>query len=315
MKISLYSFFILFGVVFTPITASFGQRSDDLGCRQAESTSSIQKCLKNKLEDAQERLKEAYKTLDNKFDDKEKSDELKELQTSWLKYRDDECMWEANQASTPGLKGINELSCMVRVSEDRADLLEITYMDIDPDVTRQYADISRWQNILTNDYQDTVWDFDSAASFDLQCGDTEEIIAQGHKFVQTEENKNLYQKNKILAVIVNPAIGRPDITTFDFKISEAEENKDDVNILCNEKIKLSFVENQEKVINEDQIENHDNNKGEEKTCQAVLTVEQGKCINKNILWDGKEFVLSNIKTEQNNDEEVKIENVKNDKNK
>ncbi len=325
MKTSFYSIFILFTLVLMVSNPVLAQSSYDLGCREAESTSSIQKCLKNKLEEAQNRLKDAYSALDKKFDNQNKSNELKQLQTSWLKYRDDECMWEANHASTPGLKGINELSCMVRVSEDRADLLEITYIDIDPDLTRQYANTSRWKNILRNNYKETVWDFNNAITHDLQCGDTQEIIAQGHKFVQTEDNKNLFYKNKVLALVINPAIGRPEVTTFDFEISNNEEDKNNLNILCDDKIELSFSEREknrdqkvqdannkksEDKTSDNKNDNKDDNTDEEKACQPVMTIEQNKCIHKNIMWNEKEFVLSNIEIEEDNEKETKIEDIK-----
>ena len=67
-----------------------------------------------------------YKKLGEKFDD-EKLKEIQELQTSWLAYRDAECMWEADNSDTASLKIINELSCMARVTEDRADILSVIY--------------------------------------------------------------------------------------------------------------------------------------------------------------------------------------------
>ena len=62
-------------------------------CEKADSTSSIQNCLRNELEVQQERLNKIYNTIDINLRHK-KDKKLEELQQVWLDYRDQECMWQ-----------------------------------------------------------------------------------------------------------------------------------------------------------------------------------------------------------------------------
>lgn len=280
----IYLVFILCFFVL-PITAK-AEPLSDLGCDKAQSTSAIQQCLKGKLDSEQKRLTKAYAALDKQFEAQEKRDELKELQKTWLNYRDQECMWEAAQATAPGLKGIVELSCMVRLSADRADLLEITYMDIDPDTTRQFGNVTRWKNLLANEYSDIIWDYKNINEVDLTCNDKSEIIVRGVKYNSTDmyemAAQPLFEKQEVIAVIDNPAIGAPTATIFAFDIWDEVGEAAPQNMLCSGKIKLET--NVVKTVDEETEEL--------KTCESSITIDNGKCNARQIIWDGKVFSLA-----------------------
>lgn len=259
-------------------------------CKKAKSTSGVQLCLRKQLEHAQTRLTEAYKAIDEKFDTKEQRDELKELQQTWLRYRDQECMWEADQATAPGLKGVNELSCMVRVSNNRADLLEISYMDIDPEVTRAYANTSRWKNLLNEDFRKTMWNIDQAEMIDLTCDGTSEIIVQGIKYNETEmyeiANQPLFDKQEVIAIIHNPDIGSAKAQVFKFDVFDEVNENAPQTLICDSKVKLSFDVNE--VLTE--------NNPEVKSCDSKITMSLSGCDNRTIIWDQKEFKLVDRET-------------------
>ena len=264
--------------------------SSSLGCDRAESTSSIQKCLRGKLEKAQARLTKAYAAIDKRFETSEQRSALKELQTLWLEYRDQECMWEAEQAKAPGLKGINELSCMARVTGDRADLLEITYLDINPEASREYEQSIRWKNVLRNNHSDVLWDMKQTHMFDLTCNDEPEIVIEGNRFKSVKDikknNATLFEREKVIAVIKNPAIGRPDIKFFDFDISNENDQEDQpLKTMCDRDVKVAFEKEAEQ-------------NAEDKSCRTKIILAQSKCETKNIIWNEKDFVLEEIEKKE-----------------
>jgi len=278
------------------------QEGELLGCDRALSTSGLQSCLKKRLEQSQSRLQKAYDALDKKFDDDENRAELKDLQQTWLRYRDQECMWESEQAALAGLKNIHELSCMVRVTNDRVDLLEITYMDIDPDIARDYADTSRWKNLINTKYSDVFWDLENQQEADLNCNDADEIILTGVAFSKVKgiekEGVPLYEQEQVLAVIQNPAIGTAEATTFNFKSSKDEETLKDNSVLCDSKLKIEVSAPVKEEVTED---------NKEKSCDAKITIVQSKCDDKIIEWDGKNFSLLEPVLEETDEKETKAE--------
>ncbi|MEM7618263.1 MAG: lysozyme inhibitor LprI family protein [Pseudomonadota bacterium] len=265
--------------------AAFAHPDNVDECEKATSTSGVQACLKTQLERAQARLTDAYKALDEKFDTKEQRDELKELQQTWLRYRDQECMWEADQAAAPGLKGINELSCMVRVSNDRADLLEISHMDVDPEVMRAYANTSRWKNLLSTDYRHIIWDIDQAEKIDLNCDGEDEIVAQGVKYSETDmceiASQPLFGKREIIAIIKNPDIGSVSAEIFEFDVFDEVNDNAAQNLICDSKVKLSYKVNE--VLTEDE--------SEVKSCESIITMNLNGCYDRKIVLEDKEFKL------------------------
>lgn len=277
-------FFFLFTVGFifsSPVQAMLP------ACQKADSTSSIQNCLKKELENAQERLNEIYVTINEKFETPEDRKQLEELQQVWLNYRDQECMWESQHVATPALKNINELSCMAKVTVNRAALLEAAYMDIDEEQTRQHIASPRWENALVNDYKNFHWNTKKANRFDLTCNDIEEIIVEGVGYVEdknkteSEEENNpvLFSQKKAIAVVQNPPVGKPTIKVFEFPVFE----KDSKEGLCGSALSFSFeketVEESEKT-------------AENQACESKIIIAQKKCTDKEISWSGSEFMLN-----------------------
>ena len=260
-----------------------------LYCSQADSTAATQNCLKKHLDTAQRRLNRIYKKLNNKLEDKKKT-ELAELQKSWLTYRDAECMWEAKNSETTSLKRINELSCMARVSEDRANILSVLYDDEENlDGVREYGSFPRWMNAAAKDNSGTYWNYGGRTGMDLDCDGEDEYVMSGIQITQlkmdkTEEGEEQipqnYNMNIIIALAQNPPIGRPVIQTFKFLVN-ADKNEDNI---CSDKISMKFIAAQpvKKISEEDNVE---------ESCSAKLEVKSSGCDAKYIAWTGKEFSL------------------------
>lgn len=243
-------------------------------CDQADSTASTVKCLKGHLNDAQERLNLVYKKLEHDMDSDQRA-ELKSLQNTWLTYRDTECIWEAQRSNIVALKHINELSCMARVTDDRADLLSVTLTGMNnPAGQREFGSFPRWMNVISKENKDIFWNYGARQRLELTCDKQDEYVMWG---IKTDSHKKKtdsdYQETLTIAIAENPPIGRPQITKFNFLVSH-EEGSDNI---CSNKIAVSILE---KDLDSD-------------LCKKQLKISAIGCEDKMISWAGKEFVLDN----------------------
>ncbi len=297
-------------------------------CGKIDSTAASQECLKKHLESAQKRLNEVYQKLAGSLEG-EKLAELKDLQKTWLLYRDSECMWEAARPETPSLKRVNELSCMARVTEDRADLLTIAYGEGgDINTQHEFGSFPRWMNVVTKDVPDIFWQYGRRASYDLTCDGREEHVMLGISTSPlAEEDKTEPQKSDLeeikktsdkgsaesevpelkielkvepklryfsqeitIAIAQDVPVGRPKVQVFTFPVMDAA--RDDV--FCQGDVSFYFEERvppkeQNTSMKESAEEGVKSDVKEE--CRAVLRVNDKECSVKNIIWTGKEFAL------------------------
>ncbi len=268
-------------------------------CDQADSTASTVKCLKKHLETAQKRLNLVYKKLEKDMTS-EQMNELKDLQKTWLTYRDNECMWETQRSEVLSMKQVNELSCMARVTDDRADLLTVTLSGVHNDSgLREFGSFPRWMNVVAKDIKDAYWDYGTRQSMDLNCDDEEEFVMIGNKTNKIKTNdkgeeatRAIYNKEIVLAIVENPPIGRPKLTKFSFPVNEA--NDDNRNI-CHDNVSIKLIEQESK----------EPAKEAETTCSKTLKISAPKCTDKTISWNGKEFKLDILPSDDKNATENK----------
>lgn len=254
-------------------------------CDQADSTAATQTCLKRHLQSAQKRLNAIYQKLNDKLE-AEKLEELKTLQKSWLDYRDAECMWEAENSVTPSTKRLNELSCMARLTEDRADILTVVHGDeIPQSVRKEYGSFPRWMNVLAKDYSGILWDYGKRKSYDLNCNDEDEKIMIGFKTDNVdsseEQQSHLYSKELMVAIVEDQPVGRPEATilTFPVQKQDGEEN------ICKDDVSLGFTSETAEPVEGDEEQKT------EQACLTKMTVSAKGCEPKTILWTGKSYAL------------------------
>jgi uncharacterized protein YecT (DUF1311 family) len=258
-------------------------------CAQADSTAAIQNCIKNHLDSAQKRLNKVYKGLEDGLEVEQK-EELKALQQSWLQYRDAECMWEAGRTETASLKRINELSCMARVTEDRADILTVaSEADEKNQMVREYGSFPRWMNVVAKDNPDVFWDYGTRTDHDLNCDDENEHIMRGVRTsLQTgTTDKKTYTKEFLVAITGSPAIGRPVAKVFKFNMG----NKEQQDVLCDDSVVLKYHADGSKTEPEAQ-----------KSCSSKLEIQTKGCSSKFIVWTGKDFTLESPETKTNEED-------------
>lgn len=269
-------------------------------CGQADSTAASQGCLKRHLDNAQSRLNKVYKKLTRELEG-ESLESLKELQNTWLRYRDAECMWEADRSATASLKRINELSCMARITDDRVDLLTIALSDnSDEGVQREYGSFPRWMNVVAKDNPDIFWNYGKRTSSDLDCDGDEEFIMQGltMKSVKstsdeedTEDNPAVnFEQNIVFAIAQNPSTGRPTAQIFNFPVRTQESTES----LCSSDVSIDFGEHPEP----EKVEN-ESEEVVEPACRTYVKINDRGCEPKIISWGGKNFALEIEETPDN----------------
>lgn len=275
-------------LLFTPINAKAQGHAGF--CDQADSSAATQACLKKHLQSAQKRLNSIYKSLSDKLEP-EKLEEMKELQKNWLAYRDSECMWESENSITPSMKRLNELSCMARLTEDRADILDVVYAD-GKQVTerKEYGTFPRWMNVLSKDHPDVFWGYGRRTEHDLNCDGEEEQIMQGilTKLSKTdsenpkEENQKLFSKQVVLAIVENQSVGRPSATVLEFPVQQEAGP----NAVCSDRVSLQVK------TNPPEKKSDDNNPEETpKACNTYLELNTKGCDPITIVSAGKDFAI------------------------
>ncbi len=265
MKHILFIMIMLVGFV----EPSFGQVKVNF-CDRIVSTASSISCLKKQLQSNQNDLNIIYDEYVEKLE-LESLGEFKDLQKTWLNYRDAECMWEAQQPVETPLKLAQELSCMNELTQDRIDVLNSVYEKkkvnnkiIEP------GSLPRWMNVIAKEKPDIFWNYGVRLSNDLNCDDTKEFIMQGVQTLAVErDEKELFSKHTIIAIAENPMVGKPKITYFKALDDSGLGNCSalyDVDVVTEEKIKAG-------------------------ACKTRIDLTAKDCQTQTILWNGKSFQL------------------------
>lgn len=276
--------FLIFSIVFVfGLHQNAYAQGHSLYCSHADSTAASQKCLQRHLNAAQSRLNGVYQEL-NKTVEGEALAELKELQASWLIYRDTECGWEASLSENPSLKRANELSCLARVTDDRADILSVALndeekLDDQAETQREYGSFPRWMNVIAKQEPKANWNYKDRTRFDLDCDGDDEYIMTGVS-IKSSEEPYLHTAIYHVAVAENPPIGKPVVKIFDFSIG-AKDGTEETSV-CSVSPIMSYLA-QEKDQNEENQE--------EAVCTARLMLKSKNCSDQVIYWSGKEYTL------------------------
>ncbi len=248
-------------------------------CSHATSTAASQKCLQRHLDASQKRLNGIYQEL-NKTVEGNALAALKELQASWLVYRDAECSWEASLSENPSLKRVNELSCLARVTDDRADILSVALQDekvADDQVEtqREYGAFPRWMNVVAKQAPKVTWNYKDRTRFDLDCDGDDEFIMTGLSYKESGE-PTLHTVMYHVALSENPPIGKPTVKMFDFPVL-AEGNG-----VCSVTPNMSFIAGRPEPSDNDE---------QNSVCTARLMLKSKSCQDQVIYWSGEEYAL------------------------
>lgn len=255
-----------------------------LYCSHAESTAESQACLQRHLDAAQERLNGVYQDLTQILTG-EALDTLKTLQNDWLAYRDSECLWEASLSDNPSLKRANELSCLARVTDDRADMLYVALQDEknaegQQETQREYGSFPRWMNVVSKKAPQAAWHYKDRTRFDLDCDGEDEFIMSGVSLALSD-TPPLYAARYLISITDNPPVGKPLAQIIELPIgseSNAQEHQ-----ICSSSPDIDFVDGapSQKPDNDEQ----------QPSCQAKLVLRSKNCPDQVVYWLGAEYAL------------------------
>ena len=276
-------FLIISGIVFgLPSNAAASQ----LGyCDQTDSTAAAVRCLKRRVDAEQKRLNEVYEKL-GKTQSVEALETLKSLQKDWLLYRDGECEWEAAQAETSSLSQVNKLSCVAKLTEDRADVLSLVLSDAEqPGQPRQVGVFPRWMSALAKDNPNVFWDFANFTRGDFDCDGDDERAMTGVVLPASKTGEQT--PFVIVALSENPPTGRPSsqLLTFPVQTIQKDETKDESiqPALCDTAVMLKVIE----------VDMPADKKDDSKpaACHTRLQVKDKSCPSIDLVWSGKTYQI------------------------
>ena len=125
---------ILFMLLFLAVSGlTFGQNKEKplpLPCSKAETQSEMTICWGKEYKAADATLNQVYRQLVAKLEEEEKA-QLKEAQTAWLKYRDTNCDFVADQYKGGTMRPMIAAMCLADMTKDRTTELKTQIKDRD----------------------------------------------------------------------------------------------------------------------------------------------------------------------------------------
>ncbi len=252
--------FMVFAFLLVLSAPARAQSAHSAYCAGIDSTAKVLSCLKRHQKSAEKELNEIYGLMTGALEG-EDLENLKAIHQNWLSYRDAQCDWETDRTQTGSLKQIHKISCLARMTENRAALLKTAHMEeADPDKQRQFSNFPRWMNALEKDYPDIFWDYSARLRGDLNCDGVDEVILPGLKIAKGTQlegdDKTHHPASYHVAISTNPPTGRPQAHLLGFTLGQEE--------VCALPVRLQMTE-------------HKDSEEAPESCTAELVLESPGC--------------------------------------
>lgn len=121
--------FLLLLLLATGYTFGQGTKKPD-PCANAQTQAEMNNCAGKEYQAADAVLNQVYRKLVSMLDDEEKA-QLKEAQTAWLKYRDANCDFVADQYKGGTMRPMAHATCLADVTKNRTTELRIQIKERD----------------------------------------------------------------------------------------------------------------------------------------------------------------------------------------
>ncbi len=118
---------VLVLIVFTCLVA-FGQGSKKVPCSDANTQAEMNICAGKEYKTADDALNRVYQQLVAKLEPAEKA-QLKDVETAWIKYRDSNCEFVADQYKGGSIRPMIFGLCMADVTRNRTAELKAQIKD------------------------------------------------------------------------------------------------------------------------------------------------------------------------------------------
>ena len=120
---------LLFLIVFTcPVASAFGQGAKKAPCSDANTQAEMNICAGKEYKTADDALNRVYQQLVTKLGTEEKA-HLKDVETAWIKYRDSDCEFVADQYKGGSIRPMILGLCMADVTRSRTAELKAQIKD------------------------------------------------------------------------------------------------------------------------------------------------------------------------------------------
>jgi uncharacterized protein YecT (DUF1311 family) len=124
------SFMALLIVCLVSSVVAFSQNQKPEPCSNAQTQTDMNICWGNEYKAADAKLNQAYRQLVAKLEEEEKA-QLKNAQTAWLKYRDLNCEFVADQYKGGTIRPMIAAICLTDVTNNRTTELKAQIKDRD----------------------------------------------------------------------------------------------------------------------------------------------------------------------------------------
>ena len=289
--------FLIVQAIIPPVYAETLKSSHS--CMNAKNTADILACAKDQNDLAQERLSGVFEKIISNHTE-ESLLLFRQAQTNWLLYRNEECEWEESKAENEALKRIEKLSCLARLTNIRAKLLDPMAQNVDSKPEKMIEVIPRWMNVLLEEYPTAFWKYGTFIDLDMNGDGIDEKVITG-----LEIKESLYlagSSRALVAIIENPVTGRPKINLLSWPVTPKLKNHSpaptDNVLVCTPHLSLSpqdfsAIEEEEEALSSDIALPEQEITGETITAAqgSTIRVDHGKCPALTLYWDGEEYTF------------------------
>jgi uncharacterized protein YecT (DUF1311 family) len=106
------------------VSTAFGQHKKETDpCARAQSQAEMNICIGKRYEAADGVLNQIYKQLSSMLDDEEQA-QLRETETAWLKYRDANCEFVADEYKGGSIRTTIQALCLAEMTRNRTTELK-----------------------------------------------------------------------------------------------------------------------------------------------------------------------------------------------
>lgn len=205
----------------------FSALADNEGfCQKAQTTADLVSCTTKHLDAENAHLKALYDELVTGYrDDTARLSVFNGRQAAWITLRADTCAYEAEAYKGGSLERVQELSCLARMTSDRADHFAALLTTMDDKKVPVFSSPPRWVNVIIDDYKDIFWQFGSEQSLDTDCDGVDEMLVKGVSL----DSEGQY--HAVTAIADHDKTGRPGVTLLRFDDQKNCEILPDVKII------------------------------------------------------------------------------------
>ncbi len=241
-------------------------------CKGNKNTANLVGCLNKYYEQVKIRLGNNYDIM-LKTIPQEKTPLFRNAQQSWITYRDDQCALESSIEAAESLKRIQELHCLIRVSEQRETILDLALGDVEAQNVAQGI-TPRWENVLHAANEAIYWRSSKYIKADMNCDGRAENIVTG-LITAADQDKSILSTQYVIGLVESSPTGRPTAHIFEISgsVDDAAQN-------CSSMIELR--------IKEPTLGAAESNQ----TCMpiGVEVIRQG-CMSYDLVWSDNRFSL------------------------